>query len=193
MGVHHRHQSLAQRIEIGKWLPRDGRFERLPHPFAGVDFGTIRRLKHQAHIRGKNQALRRVAPGVIHQQDVQTIGIRPAQIVQKVLDHRRVERREFHKVARTRQWFDRPKHPGVLEAVLVDPNRLDAAPGNSPPVDGMQAKAAFIARPNPHGTLRIWRNHGLQLIRKRCLKGRYGVRVFLGLVGRGTLGFAPSL
>ena len=89
--------------------------------------------------------------------------------------------------------FDRPEGPGILEPVLVDADRFDGPRRNPPPMDGVQAEPTFITGPNAHGLLIGLRNSVPQVGHKVRFEIGDGRRVFLGLVGRGTLGLAPSV
>lgn len=96
-------------------------------------------------------------------------------------------------MTRTCCGFDCPKDPGILKSVLVQANWFAAAGGDAPAPDCVQSEATLIAGPDPNRLLIIGWNGGPHLIGKPRLKLPYGVRVFFGLVGRGTFGFAPSL
>ena len=140
-----------------------------------------------------NQCLRPVRAGIIQQNQIQALRIGLGEIVQKALDHRGRERRKFHKVVRAADRFDRPEGPGILEAVLVDTDRFDGPRRNPPPMDRMQPKPTRITGPNPHRLL-IGRRNGIPQVRHKVgFKIVDGRRVFLGLVGRGTLRLARSL
>ena len=131
--------------------------------------------------------------GIIHQDQIQTLRVRLGEIVQKALDHRGRERRKLHEVAGTAERFHRPKDPGILELVLVNADRFDPTCGDALAVDGVQAEPTLITRPDPHGLL-IGRRNGIPQVRHKVrFKISDGRCVFFGLVGRGTLGLAPSL
>lgn len=189
----HGHQPLPQRIQVGKWFPCNRRFDRLPDSLAGIHLGTVGWLKYQHHIRGQHQRLGRMTARVVHQDDVQTRRVGLGKIIQKVLHHGSIQSRELHEVAGSTGGLDRPTDPGILETVLMQPDRFDSTGGNPPSMHGMEAKATLIARPDSERTLIGGRKHRLHVGRKRGLKLAHGIRVFLGLVGRGTFGLAPSL
>ena len=131
--------------------------------------------------------------GIIHQDQIQALGVRLGEIVQKALDHRGRERGKLHDVAGTAERFHRPKHPGILERVLVNADRFDPTCGDAVAVDGVQAEPTLITRPDPHRLLIGIRKGIPQLGHKVRFEIGDGRRVFFGLVGRGTLGLAPSL
>ena len=168
-------------------------FERLPHPFARIDLGTVRWLKHQHHIRRDHQRLGPVRAGIIHQNQIQALRVCLGEIIQKALHHRSRERRKLHEVAGTAERFHRSKDPGILELVLVNADWFDPTGGDALAVDGVQAEPTLITRPDPHRLL-IGRRNGIPQVRHKVrFKSGDGRRVFFGLVGRGTLGLAPSL
>ena len=124
---------------------------------------------------------------------MQLIWVDARKIIEKLLHHRGVQPRKFHEMTRTGGGFDRPKDPRIFKAMLMHADRLCPTPGDAPTMDGMEAKPALVAGPHPDRPLIIGRNGRTDLIGKASLKLPYGVRVFLGFVGRGTFGLAPSL
>ena len=131
--------------------------------------------------------------GIIEQDQIQIVGIRTGEIVQKPLHHRGRERGKLHEVARAADRFNRSKDPGILELVLVNADRFDPSCGDTLAVDSVQPEATLITRPDPDGLLIIGGNGIPKMRHKVGFKISHGRRVFLGLVGRGTLRLAPSL
>ena len=84
----HRDQPLPQCIQRGKRLPGNRGLDRLPHPFAWINLGAIRRLKDQNDIRGQHERLGGMTARVIHQKYMQMVWVSPRKLVEEPLHHR---------------------------------------------------------------------------------------------------------
>ena len=117
--------------------------------------------------------------GIIQQDQIQALRVSLGESIEKPLHHRGRARRKCHEVAGSTDRFDRPKHPGILETVLVDADRLHGSCGNPPPMHRLQADPTLVAGPHPHGLL-IGIGNGLPEVHRKV--GREigdGRRVFL--------------
>ena len=131
--------------------------------------------------------------GVIDQHQIAAGGIGSGKIIDKPLHHGDIERGKLHKMAGSTRGFDGTKDPGVLKPVLMDADGLHAPTRQSPSANGMEAEATLIAGPDPDRQAIGRRDRLSELVSKRGLKSSYGISVFLGYWGRGTLRLALSL
>lgn len=171
--------------EIAEQLPRQRILEIAPHAFNRVQFRTIRREKHQPHVVWNRQSPRGMRAALVEHEDVQTIGKRLTEGVEKALKLVGIQRGTLLKeplAAGRRHGAIEVKR---LEHMLNDADRLHAPRGQASPPDGQQPEAAFILAEDPDGTRIACRNDGGELRAARVLKGGQRVRVFFDGSGAG--------
>ncbi len=179
-------------IEAG---PGEAVFESEPDPLARIEFRGIGRLKDEGEIGRQVQVGGVMGASVVEDEHVEGVRAGGGKIIEKGLELLRIEGQACLKIAVAGAWGHDAIDIEVVEVMLVATDGLDPAQRDTATADGVQAKAALIHGPQfegQGGSLSLTRQ-GFELLRQRLLERTYGLVVFFGWDGRGTLSPAPSL
>lgn len=178
IGVEQPGHRRLQGGEIAEQPPRQRILEIAPHAFNRVQFRTIRREQHQPHVARKSQSPRGMRAALVEHEDVQTIGKRLTEGVEKALKLVGIQRGTLLKEPLAAGRRRRAIEVKRLEPMLDDADRLHAPRGQASPPDGQHPEAAFILAEDPDGTRIACGNDGGELRTACPLKGGQRVRVF---------------
>jgi hypothetical protein len=119
-------------LQVREVQPSQRILEVPPHPFNGVELGTLGGHEHQAHVRGEDQALGGMGPAVIEEQEIETRGERLCKRVNEELKQRRIQIRQFQKEPLSGYRFHGTIDVEPFEDVLDGTARLDAPRREAP-------------------------------------------------------------
>ena len=126
-------------------------FQLLPEPFDRVQLRAVRGQPHEDDVVWYRHALGHVRRGLGQQDDVATLRIALAKLVQKDAEALGVQVRQLPPEGLPSGGFDRRIQPVRLLERLDNLDRLHAI-AREPTVEGQaQAEATFILAEDPHG------------------------------------------
>ena len=115
--------------------PRKFIFEVSPQALDRIQFRTIPRQKHEAHVIRNTHSLRRVTATIIKHNQIERIGIRRRKSIKKNLEVRAIKVRQFKKEVVAGGGSDRAIQVEILEIVLGNADRLHASRAQAPAAD----------------------------------------------------------
>jgi hypothetical protein len=179
VGPESRGDILLLPLQVREVEPGQRLLEVPPHPFNGVELGTIGGQAHQAHVRGEDQALGGMGPAVVEEQESETRGERLCKRVNDALKHRRMQLRQFQKEPLSGYRFHGAIDGAPCADVWDGTARLDAPRRAAPAANRQEAKPAVVLAEHPDGANIVRRDRLLELGLTGRLEGRNGLRGFL--------------